>query len=72
VTKLWAAQAWFDSQFVQGFLFLTAITFRPSQMPIQPSMKWVLRALSMGYEADQSSPSSVRVKNTWSYTSTHP
>jgi len=38
---------------------------------------WVPRALSLGVErwgreADRSPPSSAKLKNVWSYTSTHP
>jgi hypothetical protein len=43
----------------------------------QPPIKWVRGALSLGIkqpgrEADHSLPSSVEVKNAWSYTSTLP
>jgi len=43
----------------------------------QPPIQWVPGALSLGVkrpgrDADQSSPSSAEVKNTWSYTCTPP
>jgi hypothetical protein len=43
--------------------------------PTQPPIHWVLGALSLGLkrpgrEADNSPPSSIEVKNVWSYTST--
>jgi hypothetical protein len=58
-----------------NFLFTTAS--RPGLGPIQPPIQWVPGALSLGikrpgHEADHSLPSSVEVKNTWSYTSTTP
>jgi len=57
------------------FLFDTAS--RPALEPTQPPTQWVPGALSLGVkrpgrEADQSPPSSVEVKNAWSYTSTVP
>jgi hypothetical protein len=47
---------------------------RPALEPIQPPIQRVPRALSIGVnrpggEADHSPPSSVEVKNAWSYTS---
>jgi hypothetical protein len=55
------------------FLFTTA--FRPALGPTQSPILWVQGALSVGVnrpgrEADHSPPSSAKVKNAWSYTST--
>jgi hypothetical protein len=64
----------FDSRRRLGiFLFTTAS--RLVLGPIQPPIKWAPRALSLWVkrperEADHSYPSSVEVKNSWSYTST--
>jgi len=49
----------------------------PDLGPMQPAIWWVLAVLSPGvkwpwHEADHSPPSSTKVKNLWSYTSTHP
>jgi hypothetical protein len=57
------------------FLFTTAS--RTALGPTQPSIQWVPEALSLGVkllrrEANHSAPSSVEVKNAWSYTSTTP
>jgi hypothetical protein len=66
----------FDSRRGLGiFLFTTAS--RTALGPTQPPIQWVPGALSLGVkrpgrEADHSSPSSAEVKNSWSYTSTHP
>jgi hypothetical protein len=45
--------------------------------PTQPPIQWMPGALSLGVkqpgcEADHSPPSSAKVKNAWSYTSTPP
>jgi hypothetical protein len=45
-------------------------TFRPTVEPIQFSVQWVLEAFFV--EAHNSSLSSAKVKNMWSYTSTPP
>jgi hypothetical protein len=54
------------------FLFSTMPSIAPGY--IQPSVQWVLGTLSPGVkwlesEADNSTPSSTKVKNTWSNTS---
>jgi hypothetical protein len=59
--------------YVRVFLFTTAS--RPALGPTQPPIQWIPGALSLGVkltrrEADHSPPSSVEVKNAWSYTST--
>jgi hypothetical protein len=60
---------------VQGLgIFLFTAAFRPALGPTQPPVQWVPGALSLvvkrpGREADHSHPSSVEVKNAWSYTS---
>jgi hypothetical protein len=56
-----------------NFLFTTA--FGMALGPTQPPIQWVPGALSLGVkwpgcETDHSPPSSAKVKNTWSYTST--
>jgi hypothetical protein len=50
---------------------------RPALGPTQPPIQWVPGALASrvklpGREADRSPPSSAKVKNAWSYTSTLP
>jgi hypothetical protein len=66
----------FDSRQGLGvFLFTTAS--RMALGPTQPPIQWVPGALSLGvkqlgHEADHSPPSSAKVKNAWSYTSTPP
>jgi hypothetical protein len=55
------------------FLFTTMSRMAPG--PTQPPIQWVPGALSLGVkrpgrEADHSPPSSAKVKNEWSYTST--
>jgi hypothetical protein len=63
----------FDSRRgLESFLFTTAS--RTALEPTQPPIQWLLRTLSLwvkrpGREADHSPPSSVEVKNAWSYTS---
>jgi hypothetical protein len=57
------------------FLFTTAS--RPGLRPTQPPIQWVPGAFSLevkrpGLEGDHSHPSSVEVKNAWSYTTTPP
>jgi hypothetical protein len=58
-------------------LFLLANISRPVLGLTQPPIQWVLGAVSPGVkqqerEADHSPTSSAEVKNSWSYTSTHP
>jgi hypothetical protein len=50
------------------FIFLFSTPSRPALRPTQPSIQWVLQALSLGVkrkgrEANHSPPSSVKVKN---------
>jgi hypothetical protein len=57
------------------FLFTTAS--RPALRPTQPPIQWAPGALflevkRLELEADYSFPSSIEVKNAWSYTSTSP
>jgi hypothetical protein len=64
----------FDSQWGLG-IFLFTTTSRTALGPTQPPIQWVPGALSLGvkrlgHEADHSPPSSAKVKNVWSYTST--
>jgi hypothetical protein len=64
----------FDSWQGLGIFFFTTVS-RPVLGPTQPPIQWVPGALFLGVkwpgrEADQSSTSSVEVKNTWSFTST--
>jgi hypothetical protein len=74
VTLLRAGQSGFDSWQGLGIFLFTTMSISalgPTQSPIQ----WVLGALSLrvrqpGHEADHSPPSSAKVKNVWSYTST--
>jgi hypothetical protein len=66
-----ARQPWFDSWQGQG-IFLFTTTSRMALGPNQPSIQQVLGALSLGHQADHSPPSSAKVKNVWSYTSTPP
>jgi hypothetical protein len=72
VTRLWVGRPRFDSQQGQGiFLFRVHMVLDLTQPPV----RWVLGALTpgikrLGCEADHWSPSSVDVKNAWSYTST--
>jgi hypothetical protein len=64
----------FESRYgLRIFLFTTAS--RPNLGPTQPPIQWVLVSLSLGVkrpecEADNSPPSSAKVKNAWSYAST--
>jgi hypothetical protein len=66
----------FDSW--QGLgIFLFTTTSRMAVGLTQPPIQWVSRALPLGvkwpgHEADHSPPSSAKVKNAWSYTSTPP
>jgi hypothetical protein len=57
------------------FLFITAS--RPSLEPTQPPIQWISRTFIPDIErpereADHSPPTSAKVKNSWSYTSTPP
>jgi hypothetical protein len=57
--------------------FLLTTASRPALGPTEPPIQWVPWALSLGVkwperEADHSLPSSVEVKNAWSYTSIQP
>jgi hypothetical protein len=61
---------------MKGF-FLLATMSRLRLGPTQPPIQWIMEALSTGVkwpgcEADHSAPSSAKVKNAWSYTSTPP
>jgi hypothetical protein len=63
----------FESRQEMGIFLLTAS--RSALGPIQPPIQWVPGAFSLGIkrlgrEADRSPPSSTKVKNAWSYTST--
>jgi hypothetical protein len=64
----------FDSQ--RGLeIFLFTIAARTALGSTQPPIQWVPGGLSLGikwpdHESDHSPPSSVQVKNAWSYTST--
>jgi hypothetical protein len=58
-------------------IFLFTTTSRMALGPIQPPIQWVPGAPFLGVkwpgcEVDNSPPSSDKVKNTWSYTSTPP
>jgi hypothetical protein len=65
-------------QSLQGVgIFLLTIMFRLALGPTQPPIQWVpgdlfLAVKWLGHEADHSPPSSAKVKNAWSYTSTPP
>jgi hypothetical protein len=66
----------FESRHGLG-IFLYTTESRPALGPTQPLIQWVAVVLSLGVkrpggEADHSPPSSVEVKNVWSYTSTPP
>jgi hypothetical protein len=57
--------------------FLFNSVSRTALGPTQPPIQWIPGALSLGVkrpgrEADHSRPSSVEVKNAWSYTCTPP
>jgi len=74
VARLWAGQPGFNSQEGQGRDFFTT-TSRMDLGPIQSPIQWVLGVLSPGvkqpgHKDDCSPPSSTKVKNMWSYTST--
>jgi len=76
VTRLWAGQPAFDSQ--KGLKFYVLATVSTLALgPIQPPIQGVPRALTPevkwpGCEADQSLPSTAKVRNAWCYTSTPP
>jgi hypothetical protein len=58
-------------------IFLFTTESRTALEPTQPPIQWVPGALSLRVkwqrrEADHSPPSSAKVKNVWSYTSTPP
>jgi hypothetical protein len=64
----------FGSQQELG-IFLFTTMFRMALEPTQPPIQWARGALSLGLkrpgrEADHLPPSSAKVKNAWSYTST--
>jgi hypothetical protein len=74
VTRLWPGQSGFNSQQDLGS-FLFATPSRPALGLTQPPIQWVLGVLSPGvkqpgHKDDCSPPSSTKVKNMWSYTST--
>jgi len=61
---------------LDNFPFTTFLS-TPNLGPTKPPIKWIPEALSLGIkrpvrEADHSPPSTVEVKNAWSYTSTPP
>jgi predicted membrane channel-forming protein YqfA (hemolysin III family) len=63
-----------NSQWGLG-IFIFTTTSRTALGPMQPPIQWVPGTLSLGvkqlgHEADHSLPSSAKVKNAWSYTST--
>jgi hypothetical protein len=63
--------------FPVGVSFLLSASSRPVLGPTQSPIQWVLCALSPGVkgpgrEADNSSPTSIDVKDTWIYISTPP
>jgi hypothetical protein len=71
-----AGRSGFDSRQELG-IFHFAIQSRTALGPTQPPIQWVPAVLSPGVkrpgcEADHSPPSSVEVKNAWSYTSISP
>jgi hypothetical protein len=82
VIFLFLAKGWtirvlgFDSW--QGLgIFLFTTTSRMALGPTQPPIQWVpgvlsLGVMQLGHEANHSPPSSAKVKNVWSYTSTPP
>jgi hypothetical protein len=56
-------------------IFLITTASRPALGSTRPPIQWIPGTLSLGVkrpgcEADHSSPSSAKVKNAWSYTST--
>jgi hypothetical protein len=66
----------FPTGAIKGFFPFTNKP-RVAKKPNQPPLQWVLEALStgvklLGHKADHSPPSSTKVKNAWSYTSTPP
>jgi hypothetical protein len=76
VTRLQAGRSEFDSWQGQG-IFLFATMSRLALEPTQTPIHWVPGVLFLevkwpGCEADHLPPSSAKVKNAWSYTSTPP
>jgi hypothetical protein len=72
--RIW--RLWFKSHQVNEMFFITTVS-RPSVGRTHPPIHWVLGGPFFGVErpgrgADSSPPSSTKVKNAWSYTSTHP
>jgi hypothetical protein len=66
----------FDCWWGLGIFLFTTVS-RTALGPTQPPIQWVPGLLSLGvkqlrHEADHSPPSSAKVKNAWSYTSTSP
>jgi len=65
---------------VSGLLPLKTSIFTEGRLPVGPTQlptQWVpgylfLGIKQLGHEADHSPPSSVKVKNAWSFTSTPP
>jgi hypothetical protein len=65
---------WFDSWWGLGIFLFTTVS-RTALGPTQPPLQWALGVLSFGvkqpgHDADYSPPTSAKVKNAWSYTST--
>jgi hypothetical protein len=73
---LWAGRLGFDSQGGLG-IFPSDTTSRPALRPTQPPIQWVLGSLSLGAKRPSVKLTIhlhlvPRLKNVWSYTSTHP
>jgi hypothetical protein len=72
-----AGRPGFDSWLAMMGIFLFSTASRPALGVTQPPIEWIPGILPPavkrpGLEADNSPPSSVEIKNTWSYTSTPP
>jgi hypothetical protein len=73
-TGLLVGRSVFDSRQGLGIFFVATVS-RPALGPKQSPIQWILGSLFLGVkrpgrEADHSPPSSAKVKNVWSYTST--